>query len=144
MARRFFYVCAGMLMLALSYHLGASNATAQSGAGQIVALNQNGYDTKIRAITRDGQLYVKDSNQTWNSGVNVLAEAGISGEVVDMETRMQCSPGAECGMYVVTAAGDVCYQQLFSPGPWTALPNVFDGATPARRSTWGQLKSRYR
>jgi hypothetical protein len=30
MARRFFYICAGMLMLALSYHFGASTAGAQS------------------------------------------------------------------------------------------------------------------
>lgn len=38
MARKFFYVCAGMFLLALSYHLGAQNATAQSadkGAGVV-------------------------------------------------------------------------------------------------------------
>ena len=32
MARKFFYIAAGMLMLALSYHFGASTATAQSGS----------------------------------------------------------------------------------------------------------------
>ena len=30
MARKFFYVCAGMLMLALSYHFGFSTASAQA------------------------------------------------------------------------------------------------------------------
>ena len=30
MARKFFYVCAGMLMLALSYHFGANTAAAQA------------------------------------------------------------------------------------------------------------------
>ena len=30
MARKFFYICAGMLMLALSYHLGAGTAGAQA------------------------------------------------------------------------------------------------------------------
>ena len=33
MAKRFFYICAGLLCLALAYHLGARNATAQSGVG---------------------------------------------------------------------------------------------------------------
>ena len=32
MAKRFMYVCAGLLMLALSYHLGARSAGAQAGA----------------------------------------------------------------------------------------------------------------
>jgi hypothetical protein len=31
-AKRFFYVCAGILCLALAYHLGARSATAQTGA----------------------------------------------------------------------------------------------------------------
>ena len=30
MAKRFFYVCAGLLCLALAYHLGAANVTAQT------------------------------------------------------------------------------------------------------------------
>ena len=29
MARRFFFVCSGIFLLALSYHLGAGNATSQ-------------------------------------------------------------------------------------------------------------------
>ena len=32
MAKRFFFVCAGLFLLALSYHLGARSATAQAGA----------------------------------------------------------------------------------------------------------------
>jgi hypothetical protein len=36
-ARKFFYICAGMLMLALSYHFGASTATAQSPGNPVVA-----------------------------------------------------------------------------------------------------------
>lgn len=38
LAKRFFYVSAGILCLALAYHLGASNATAQMG-GQIVGMS---------------------------------------------------------------------------------------------------------
>ncbi len=36
MAKRFFYVCAGIVCLLMAYHLGATNAGAQGGArGQI-------------------------------------------------------------------------------------------------------------
>lgn len=37
MAKRFFYVCAGLFLLALSYHLGARSATAQAG-GPVVGV----------------------------------------------------------------------------------------------------------
>lgn len=40
MARKFFYVCAGMLMLAPSYHFGATAATAQGSANPVVAATQ--------------------------------------------------------------------------------------------------------
>ena len=36
MAKRFFYVCAGLLCLALAYHLGASSATAQAAGNPVV------------------------------------------------------------------------------------------------------------
>jgi len=36
-AKRFFYVCAGILCLALAYHLGARSATAQAPGDPIVA-----------------------------------------------------------------------------------------------------------
>lgn len=32
MAKRFFYVCAGLFLLALSYHFGAHSVSAQAGA----------------------------------------------------------------------------------------------------------------
>jgi hypothetical protein len=32
MAKRFFYVCAGLFLLALHYHVGARSATAQVGS----------------------------------------------------------------------------------------------------------------
>jgi hypothetical protein len=36
-ARKFFYVCAGLLCLALAYHFGARSATAQGGAPADIA-----------------------------------------------------------------------------------------------------------
>ncbi len=39
MAKKFFYVCAGLLMLAFAYHLGVRNAQAQV-AGEIIAAHE--------------------------------------------------------------------------------------------------------
>ena len=36
-ARTFFYVCAGLLCLAVAYHLGATSATAQAPGNPVVA-----------------------------------------------------------------------------------------------------------
>ena len=53
MARKFFYVCAGMLMLALSYHLGANTATAQAPGNPVVATFIEGN----AVVTASGDVY---------------------------------------------------------------------------------------
>jgi hypothetical protein len=53
MARKFFYVCAGMLMLALSYHFGASTAVAQAPSNPVVAVHSGDYSM----VTANGDLY---------------------------------------------------------------------------------------
>ena len=53
MARKFFYIAAGMLMLALSYHFGAGTAGAQSGL-QVAAVGRDFIDY---AVTTNGDLY---------------------------------------------------------------------------------------
>jgi hypothetical protein len=55
MARKFFYVCAGMLMLALSYHFGASTATAQAPANQVAAAAGGTIGTWV--FTSNGDAY---------------------------------------------------------------------------------------
>jgi hypothetical protein len=54
MARKFFLVCAGMFLLALSYHLGAGNATAQTG-GQIVGFAHDG--NTFFVVTSNGDIF---------------------------------------------------------------------------------------
>ena len=57
MAKKFFYVCAGILMLALSYHFGASSARAQMG-GQIVGVQTwPGGQPELLVTTSDGELF---------------------------------------------------------------------------------------
>lgn len=58
-ARAFFYVCAGIFLLALSYHLGARSATAQ--AGQSIAAFSSGNTSHCSGdffvITPNGDVY---------------------------------------------------------------------------------------
>jgi hypothetical protein len=68
MARKFFYVCAGMFLLALSYHLGASTAVAQAPSNPVVAMP----DANV-AVTANGDLYTAPYVQgPWTLTSNVL------------------------------------------------------------------------
>lgn len=76
-AKRFFYVCAGILMLAIAYHFGASRAGAQS-PGQFAGIAVNsGYFSTV-AITSTGDMYATanhvikgpDGQPRWSDGVS--------------------------------------------------------------------------
>jgi len=55
-AKRFFYVCAGLLCLALAYHLGATNAKAAPPGNPVVAMCAEGTGW-ILATTANGDVY---------------------------------------------------------------------------------------
>ena len=55
-AKRFFHVCAGILCLALAYHLGAQNATAQAPGNPVVAAEPN------MVYTANGDAYYRSSS----------------------------------------------------------------------------------
>ena len=70
-AKRFFYVCAGILCLALAYHLGASSATAQSAAGQSNSRVITGFAVDhdyFYVITPDGDIYRQTNHPNDLSG----------------------------------------------------------------------------
>ncbi len=56
MAKRFFYVCVGLFLLAMSYHLGANNATAQGQTNPIVATGPTS-GTVYDVILANGDVY---------------------------------------------------------------------------------------
>ena len=59
MAKRFFYVCAGLLCLAFAYHLGATRATAQGAAtGQIKFVDARG--PHVVVVSESDDIYVLD------------------------------------------------------------------------------------
>src|SRR5262245_37626576 len=56
-ARSFFFVCAGIFLLALAFHLGAMTATAQAPGNPVVAAFQNNSGIGT-AITGNGDVYI--------------------------------------------------------------------------------------
>jgi hypothetical protein len=76
-ARTFFYVCAGVFLLALSYHLGARSAGAQAPGNQVVgvgiAATQSLYGVMV---TANGDVYTPTSSQgfcQWSLCSNIFA-----------------------------------------------------------------------
>ena len=74
MAKRFFYVCAGLFLLALSYHMGARGAAAQA-EGQVVgiasAYDGAGQTIVTRVVTSAGDVYHKERFPPWQYEGNI-------------------------------------------------------------------------
>jgi len=72
MAKKFFYVCAGILMLVAAYSLGAQRVEAQVGGGDFVALvSANG----LIAITNNGDVYKSSAGVNWSYLDNIRGGA---------------------------------------------------------------------
>ena len=73
-AKRFFYVCAGVFLLALTYHLGAQNATAQAPGNPVVGVAATTFvNCGFMAVTSSGDTYFTDNcGQSWNLVSNVF------------------------------------------------------------------------
>ena len=58
MAKRFFYVCAGILCLAAAYNLGARSATAQQGSAVSgIAVASVGCGAEVFVLTPNGDVF---------------------------------------------------------------------------------------
>ena len=64
MARRFFYVCFGILSLVLAYHLGAGSATAQGARGKIRFVETRG--PLVVVVNENDEIYVVDPDKLPN------------------------------------------------------------------------------
>ena len=137
MAKRFFFVCAGLFLLALTYHLGAKSAGAQ-GAGTIVCVNwgQNSNPPQL-AFVSDRTFYLASASSPCSPiplggpipGSSPVVNAGFGGS-------------ADYNALVVLDNGDV-YSNDTSFSSWTLRGNLLC-ATSAQRATWGQIKGQYR
>ncbi len=75
MAKKFFYVCGGLLMLAITYHLVVGTASAQAPSNPVVASIPNA----TTVVTANGDVYSVTSNNLsgpWVHMSNVFAGGG--------------------------------------------------------------------
>jgi hypothetical protein len=76
MAKKFFYVCAGILMLALSYHFGAQSVSAQAVGNPVVASIPPTNSWYAAVVTANGDVYGSISAggnlATWTHTGNVF------------------------------------------------------------------------
>jgi hypothetical protein len=154
MARKFFYVCAGMFLLALSYHLGARNAAAvviatePSEVAVLSGVLYNGQTIPL-PVFADGTTATESecwwtvSCPRWSGSDNFCYTAdavyGYPGDVgPDNGGFYRAHPGR-----IVNAGGGV--------QPWSLNANYLIIATrgasqptPALQESWAQVKARYR
>ncbi len=59
MAKKFMYVCVGMLALAGAYHLGAENTVAQSLGDPVVGMDvlHMSSESRVTLVTANGDIY---------------------------------------------------------------------------------------
>ena len=136
MPRKFFYVCAGLCMLALSYHLGARRAEGQ-GANTILSMTDYPrLQYAAVAVDESGGIYFGHFQQWSRVGTTPGLPAAI------------WSRDSDGGVFIALRNGDL--YQFGSPalpvGDWTLTydSNVFSGPTPAQNVTLGSVKARYR
>jgi hypothetical protein len=133
-ARKFFYVCAGLLMLALSYHMGAGRASAQSVAapetvvlagtlpdGGTIPLPH--YSDGMVALESECKWIVSVNFATANGGYMQGFSCSTTGRVVSVSVGGS-NPLPTVANYMIIATRG-------------ALP------TPTQQQSWGQLKGRY-
>ena len=135
MLKKWFYASASVLMLALAYHLGATNARGQVGASVAAAVL---YIHGSFAVSSTGDVYFATYSETgagahWSR----IGKVGASAPIVAIEDVVEnyCHAVALDGsFYVSTDAGRT----------WQLMGNVFGGPTVVGPETMGALKARYR
>jgi hypothetical protein len=72
MAKKFFFVCGGIMMLVLAYTLGANSVVAQSGERNVVGIAVYGNDAVV--VTDEGDVYQATNNNAdnWTFKANVF------------------------------------------------------------------------
>ena len=130
LAKRFFYVCAGILCLALAYHLGAVSATAQSGASvegaSIESFQLNAFPRATACVNRLWRWMEENGAPR----VNLVPVPGT-------ERIVATDPYGS----VMLENGDWLQ---FDGSSWVLVGNLVGAPTPASQGTWGSLKTRYR
>jgi len=110
MPRKFFYLCAGMFLLALSYHFGASTATAQASGSPVVAVTNFAQPAEAHcflAVTAIGDAYVTtNSGGTWVFSGNVFSgpTPALHESWGQLKSRYRATPSVTPGTTVTPGA----------------------------------------
>jgi hypothetical protein len=131
LAKRFFYVCAGMLCLAIVFHLGQVTAHAQGGAlVEGASIESFQLNTLPRATACVNRFY------RW------MGESGGAPNVAPVPVP-GTSPIIATDPYgtVMLANGDWL---KFTGTDWVVIGNLADSPTPAQQASLGSVKARYR
>ncbi len=130
MAQRFFYVMAGVFLLAASFHLGGGMATAQAPTMGFVALNESGYPTYC---TPTGEVWWNNpSLYQWQQGANIFGAGSNGRTIVQFD-----------GQIAMASSGEVFYSKEGDLSSWVVV-NLPPGVTAASVGSWGSLKAKYR
>jgi hypothetical protein len=137
-ARAFFFVCAGLFLLALAYHLGATSAKAQVGTRMVGIDIMGSWPGRI-AIDESGQLYEEHNigSGRWT------ATFQLAGRPVALTTRNDDGNL----VWVLMDNGDLYEANGSVTGGWPPqfvynICNISD-PTPAQSISIGQLKAKY-
>ena len=140
MAKRFFYVCAGLFLLALSYHLGARSAGAQI-LGQPIG---NIADGNACAVLGGSIYAVRLTSLPGPNGPPASIPLPRPGNVIGVGATEDSLEPAYIGMAWVIYDDGAVYHYTLAAG-WEQVASLFS-VTPvaAQGTTWGQVKDRYR
>jgi len=135
-AKRFFYVCAGLLCLALAYHLGARSATAQASSG-VECANVNEFQNTTCAVI--GRLFY------WQPRDIDPPLPYTPTPVPGTSPIVACGIDSRPDAIVLLANGEVWQCSNYQSNSWVLVATYPAGApTPATQETWGGVKARYR
>lgn len=134
MAKQFFYGCAGLLMLALTFHLGAATAQSQVG-NELVDTAWRQADGHAYAVTRSGEVWANPGYcGTWTL-VGHLPAGCVPACVLDGLVGGSLDIGCENGDFY-TVQGSLPNIQLVLCSSLHGTP------VTSRNTTWGTLKAR--
>jgi len=142
MAKKFFYVCAGVLALALAIQLGARVASGQAG-GLLVTGGVAGTRGELHAsgVDASGNIWV---GNIFGGGTAGPIAPPKPGRIVAVEADdVSISGGQPSEIAILYEDGDV-YLWYGGP-PWQFMTNILTNSpVTATQKSWGQVKDRYR
>jgi len=132
-ARGFFFICAGLLMLSVAYNLGASSAVAQS-TPTVFGIDMGG----------NSGMAVMGRTIYW------LSESGTSSALPSVPGSSPIAAigaqglGSSGGAVAVLQNADV-YRFDTVSSSWQRTGNILSsGPIPTTKSSWGEVKARFR